>query len=149
MRIFPLLAVPLLAGTAAPAQGPAMHVSGWARATVPGQTGSAAYLLIHNGERTADRLVAVTTPAAAKASVHLTTTAGGVVRMRAAGAVPVGAGQMVEMKPGGLHVMLTGLKSPLRVGQQLPLTLRFARGGTVRLAVPIRLQASDAGHHQH
>lgn len=146
MRLFPLLAVPLLASTAAPAQGPAMHVSGWARATVPGQTAAAAYLSIHNGERTGDRLVGVASAAAAKASVHLTTTAGGVVRMRPAGAVPVGAGQMVEMKPGGLHVMLTGLKAPLRVGQQLPLTLRFARGGTVRTSVPIRLQASNAGH---
>jgi copper(I)-binding protein len=146
MRFLPLFALPLLAATAAPAQGPAVHVSGWARATVPGQTASAAYLTIHNAERTGNRLVAVITPAAAKASIHITTTADGVVRMRPAGAVPVGPSQLVEMKPGGLHVMLTGLKTPLRVGQQLPLTLRFARGGIVRTSVPIRLQASDAGH---
>ncbi len=123
-----------------------MHVTGWARATVPGQTGSAAYLSIHNGQRTADRLLAVATPAAAKATIHTTSTAGGVVRMRAAGPLPVGAGQMVEMKPGGMHVMLTGLKAPLRVGQQLPLTLRFQRGGLVRTSVPISLEGGGGGH---
>ncbi len=145
MRFLPLLAVPLLASAAA-AQAPALHVSGWARATVPGQTSSAAYLSIHNAERTPARLIAVSTPAAAKAGIHSTNTAGGVVRMRPAGPVAIGAGQMVAMKSGGLHVMLTGLKAPLRVGGQLPLTLRFQGGGVVRTSVPIRLEAGDGGH---
>lgn len=147
MRIpFFLSAAALLAAPLSAAPKQALHVDGWARATVPAQTSSAAYLSIHNAELTGDRLLSVSTAAAAKASVHQTSTAGGMVRMRSAGAVPIAAGAMVEMKPGGLHVMLTGLKAPLQAGKRLPLTLRFARAGTLKISVPIRAQGSNAGH---
>lgn len=145
MRYIPLLALPLLAGGAA-AQGPVVDVDGWARPTVPAQTGSAAYLTIRNLRPSADRLLSVSTSAAARASVHSTSTVGGVVRMRSAGPVQVGANQTLQMRPGGLHIMLIGLKQPLRAGQRLPLTLRFQRAGLVRTSVPIRMEASSGGH---
>jgi copper(I)-binding protein len=50
------------------------------------------------------------------------------------------------MKSGGLHIMLMGLKSPLKAGQQLPLTLKFQKAGVVRLSVPISMGAPDGGH---
>lgn len=145
MRLLTFTAAALLAAPAL-AQAPVLHVSGWARATVPAQTGSAAYLSIHNAGPGADRLLSVSTPAARSASLHSTSMAGGVMRMRPAGAQDIGQGQMLQMKSGGLHVMLTGLKAPLRAGQRLPLVLRFQRAGLVRASVPIQLQASDAGH---
>lgn len=147
MRFLSLLTAAALTGApaeAAPSR--ALHVFGWARATVPAQTGSAVYLHIHNAELTADRLLSVSTPAAARASIHQTSTGGGVVRMRPAGPVPVPAGAAVEMKPGGLHVMLSGLKGPLQPGRLLPLTLRFERAGVIQAKIPIRAQGSDAGH---
>lgn len=137
--------------TPASAQAPALHVAGWARPTVAAQKSAAAYLSIHNAGRTADRLLSVSTPAATGAAVHATSTRGGIVRMRAAGALPIGAGGRIDMKPGGLHLMLTGLKAPLRAGRTLPLTLRFERAGVVRTAVPVQMSApaESHGHNGH
>ena len=146
MRLFPIIAATVLAAPAF-AQAPVVHVSGWARATVPAQKGSAAYLTIHNAGPGADRLLSISTPAAASASLHSTSMAGGIMRMRSAGPQTIAANQMLEMKPGGLHVMLTGLKAPLKAGQRLPLTLKFERAGLVRASVPIQVQGKDDGHH--
>lgn len=149
---FPLLiaaaAAALLTFPAA-AKAPTLHVSGWARATIAGQSGSAAYLNIHNAGPGADRLIAVATPAAASASLHTTSMAGGVARMRAAGPQAIAQGKLLDMKSGGLHVMLTGLKAPLRAGSRLPLTLRFERAGFMRTSVPIQMSAPNAGHSHH
>ena len=145
MRTLSVLALAALS-TAAVAKVPVLHVSGWARATVPAQTGSVAYLTIRNSGSAADRLLAVSTSAAANASLHNTDMSGGVMRMRPAGPVNVAAGRMVQMKSGGLHIMLTGLKAPLKSGQQLPLTLTFQRAGTLRVSVPISMRAPDGGH---
>lgn len=135
----PILALAGLALAAPAAAQPAtLHIEGWARATVPAQKASAAYLLIHNRGTRPDRLLSASTPAAAQTSLHSTSTRGGVARMRAVGPIPIPAGQRVEMKPGGLHVMLIGLRAPLRAGQKLPLTLRFERAGVVRTTVSVR-----------
>ncbi len=147
MRSFPLLAAVLMAAApAAAVPARAVHVSGWARATVPAQSGSAAYLLIHNAELTGDRLLSVSTPAAAGARLHQSATTGGVVRMRPVSSVPIGPDATVEMKPGGLHVMLSGLRGALQPGRLVPLTLRFERAGAVQVKIPIRAQARNAGH---
>ena len=147
----------LLAATAALltapaiAQAPTLHVSGWARPSVAAQKSAAAYVSVHNAGPGADRLLSVSTPAAAGASIHATSTAGGRARMRSAGALAIAANGRIDMKPGGLHIMLTGLKAPLRAGQKLPLTLRFERAGPVRTAVPIQMSApaEKHGHHGH
>jgi copper(I)-binding protein len=114
---------------------------------VPAQTGSAAYLTIHNAGPGADRLLSISTPAAAGASLHSTSMTGGIMRMRSAGPQTIAANQKLQMKPGGIHVMLTGLKAPLKAGQRLPLTLKFERAGLVRTSVPIQVQGKDDGHH--
>jgi copper(I)-binding protein len=123
-----LLAVPALA------KAPAVHVEGWARA---GASSAAAYVTVHNGQRVADRLLGAASPAARSVTIHNSTMAGGVMRMRAAGALPVAANGRIAMKPGGLHVMLMGLKAPLRPGTRLPLTLRFERAGNVQVSLPV------------
>ena len=144
-----LLTVSALLTMPAVAAAPALHVSGWARPTVPGQTAGAAYLTIHNAGPAADRLIGVASSVAASASVHQTSNVGGVSRMRAADRLAVAPGKALVMAPGGLHVMLMGLKSPLRPGTRLPLTLRFERAGLVRTTVPIQMSAPDAGHVHH
>jgi periplasmic copper chaperone A len=107
----------------------------WARAT-PGmaQTG-AVYLTIRSP--TADRLVAASTPVAKAAQFHESEMAGMVMKMRPLAAVAIPAGRPVAFKPGGMHIMLVGLKAPLRAGASFPLTLSFAKAGqeTVTVAV--------------
>jgi hypothetical protein len=107
----------------------------WARASV-GRTG-AAFVTVFNGSSVPDRLVGVQSPVAADAMVHRSFEEGGTMKMEHMAAVDVGAGQRVEMKPGGLHIMLVGLKQPLRKGDQFPLSLRFEHGGVKDLSVKV------------
>ena len=133
MKTLSLIAALALAAPAV-AKAPALHVSGWARA---GVGSSAAYVSVHNGGATADRLLGASSPAAANVSIHDSQNQGGVMRMRAAGPVRVAPGASIAMKPGGLHVMLMGLKAPLRPGTRLPIVLRFEKAGAVRASLPV------------
>jgi len=128
-----LLIGAILVAAPAVARAPALHVGGWARA---GVSSSAAYISVHNGGG-ADRLLGASSPVAASVSIHDSQNDGGVMRMRAAGAMPVAAGGSIAMKPGGLHIMLMGLKAPLRPGTKLPITLRFEKAGLVRASLPV------------
>jgi len=145
-----ILAVLLILGAGCPAgaAAPAVQVTGWARPTVAGQSTGAAYLTIRNAGPN-DRLIALGSPLSASASVHRTLLVGGVARMRAVGPLSIGTRRALAMAPNGLHVMLMGLKAPLRPGARLPLTLRFERAGLVRTTLPIQMSAPDAGHAQH
>ena len=80
-----------------------------------GQTG-VAYLTIVNKGATDDRLVSASTPVAQKAEPHKTINENGVMKMRPVDAIEVKAGGEAVLKPGGLHLMLTGLNGPLKAG---------------------------------
>ncbi|NJC06727.1 hypothetical protein GGQ97_002520 [Sphingomonas kaistensis] len=150
MKSLSLLAAAVAVAAPASAQAPALHVSGWARA---GVSSSAAYVSVHNGGA-ADRLLGASSPAAGQVSIHDSQNSGGVMRMRAAGAVPVAAGGSIAMKPSGLHIMLSGLKTPLKPGARLPIVLRFEKAGLVRASLPIlppgaQGPAAAGAHHGH
>lgn len=109
----------------------------WARATPGRAPNGAAYFTLANTGSDTDRLVSVTTPAAARAELHTHIHAGTVMEMRPVEAIEVKPGERVTLQPGGLHVMLTGLKAPLKEGERMLLTLRFARGGEITVDVPV------------
>jgi copper(I)-binding protein len=123
---------------------PAVSVDGvWARATVPGQSGSAAYFTIRNagGE---DKLLTVSSPGA-DASLHSTSMDNGVMRMRPIEALDIPANGTVELKPGGTHVMLMGLKQPLQAGSALELDLKFEKSGERKVMAEVRPATTGAG----
>jgi periplasmic copper chaperone A len=62
---------------------------------------------------------------------------GMVMQMRPIAGVTIPEGQKVALKPGGMHVMLIGLKAPLRQGQTFPLTLTFAKAGPETVTVVV------------
>ena len=110
----------------------------WARETVAGQTFAAAYMTIRNGGSGDDRLVGVAVPAPAKAMLHASESSGGVSRMRAmTSGLAIPARTSVELKPGGSHVMITGLSAPLPEGATLNLRLKFEKSGVRRVVVPV------------
>lgn len=116
-----------------------IHVAdAWSRATPPGLDAGAAYFVIHNNGGANDRLIGVSSPVAARAELHRTTTEGGLAQMRHATAVDVNSGERVLFAPGGRHVMLTGLKQPLREGDTFPLVLKFEKAGSVQIPVEVR-----------
>jgi copper(I)-binding protein len=114
----------------------------WARATLPGQTSSAAYFTIRNAGGP-DKLLSVSS-SAANASLHSTATDKGVMRMRPVAQIDVPANSAVELKPGGTHVMMTGLKAPLTPGATIPLDLKFEKSGDRHVMAAVR-PANGAG----
>ena len=119
----------------------------WARETVAGQSGTAAYLTLRNVGRGDDRLIDVAASPPLTASIHSTTTSNGVSSMRPLpSGLAIPAGSTVELKPGGTHVMLMGLQAPLRSGETLKLTLRFEESGERPVEVRVA-SAAGGGHH--
>jgi copper(I)-binding protein len=116
----------------------------WARASA-GKTG-VAYLTIVNRGTTDDRLVSASTPVAEKAEPHSTTSDNGVMKMRPVDGIDVKAGGKAELKPGGLHLMLMGLKAPLKAGQSFPLTLTFEKAGAIDATVAVEKAGAMSGH---
>ncbi|KMN37486.1 MULTISPECIES: copper chaperone PCu(A)C [Chromobacterium] len=122
----------------------------WSRAMPESSPTGGVYLLLSNRGKTADKLLSASTPRAAKAELHTHINDNGVMRMReVAGGVEVAAGQQVKFAPGSYHVMLMGLKQPLRAGDHFPLTLRFEKAGSVTVDVAVEDGVAPAAEHAH
>lgn len=83
-------------------------------------------------------VTAVRSPAFKDVSLHETTLVDGVSRMRAIERLSVAAGKDVELKPGGLHLMLMDGTGPLREGQRVPLSLVLSDGTEVQGELVVR-----------
>lgn len=116
---------------------------GWVRSSVAGQQGTGAFMKLTAKEPM--QLVGASTPVAGTADVHEMKMDGEVMRMRAVPALDLPAGQTVELKPGGYHLMLQDLRQPLQQGTAVPVTLLFrnAKGeeSTLELKLPVATQA--------
>lgn len=112
----------------------------WARGTTPVQKASGLFLELRSAD--AARLVGGSSPWAGRVEIHEMKMDGDTMRMRQIPALELPAGQTVQLKPGGYHLMLMDLKQPLKAGDSLPLTLKVERAGkpveTLELKVPIR-----------
>ena len=126
---------------------------GWAREAAPGQTAAAVYLTVANRGDGKDRLVEVRSAVSKAATLHSSSSEGGIARMRPIDdGVAVPPRSRVLLKPGGTHIMLSGLKRGLDPGQRIGLDLQFARSGQRSIAirvVPATAADDPAGHGQH
>lgn len=145
-----LLTIALLASAASAwAQG-AAHVEikdAWVRATVAQQKATGAFMQLT--AKTDSRLLDVQSPVAGVAQIHEMTIVNGVMKMRQIPALALPAGQAVDLKPGGYHLMLMDLKAQVRAGDVVPLTLVFENSDGQResrlIQVPVRPLASAMG----
>jgi periplasmic copper chaperone A len=113
--------------------------AGFARAMLPGQPSGGGFVTILNRGAIPDRLVATSSPAAGKVEIHSMEIKDGVMVMRpVAGGLEIPAGATVEMKPGGLHLMLMQVENPFAAGTTVPLTLEFETAGKIEIALPVR-----------
>ena len=128
----------------------------WARATVQGQKASGAFMTLT--AKDGAKLVGITSPVAGVAEVHAMKMDGDVMTMRAVeGGIDLPAGKAVELKPGGFHVMLMDLKTPLQKDTTIPLTLllKDAKGVQSKLDIKVPVSqtppagASTGGHADH
>lgn len=115
-----------------------MVTQAYARASAtPTASSGAAYVSLMNHAAEADRLVSATTPAAKTAEIHKSEDVDGVMKMAPAGPLEIPGMGMLEMKPGGYHIMLMGLSKPLKKGEEIEITLTFEKAGAVTVKVPV------------
>lgn len=124
---------------------------GWARAMLAGQKAAGAYLTVTNKGTEADRLVGGASARAGKVEIHTMEVVDDVMTMRPVeGGLEIAAGGTVELKPGGLHVMLMDVAAPFAEGETVPVTLTFEKAGDVELSLPVRAVKGAGGHgHGH
>lgn len=108
----------------------------WARPT-RGDAPGAVYVAINNKGSADDRLVGAFTDHSAMAMVHQSELVDGVAKMRMAGEINIPAGSRIEMAPGGTHIMLEGLRAPLKTGDQFDLVLKFRSSGDRTVKVDV------------
>jgi hypothetical protein len=123
----------------------------WVRGSVPGQRTSAAYMTLTSPVETA--LVAASSPVAGGVELHETTNEGGVMKMRATPRATVPANRKLELRSGGLHLMLVSLNRELKPGERVPITLTFedrnGRRTSVDVSATVRTIAGEAPKHGH
>src|SRR5690606_17581820 len=127
------MALALLFALAGPAtaQGPIHVENARARATIGSGHTSAIYLTLRNAGASADRLIGIASEVAESTELHTTIHDQGIMKMRPLEGVDVPAGGTAEFAPGADHIMLIGLKAPLKAGGRFALTLRFEKAGEV------------------
>jgi hypothetical protein len=126
----------------------------WVRATVAQQKASGAFMTLTS---TSDvKLVSASSPVAETVEVHEMAIENDVMKMRAVSAIPLPAGKPVELKPGGYHVMLMGLKQPLQAGDTVPVTLviedKNQKRESIEVQAPVRSLRGMPGvmkEHKH
>ncbi len=125
----------------------------WVRATVAQQKATGAFLQLKS--KSDARLVEVRSQVAGISEMHEMAMDGSVMKMRAIARLELPAGQIVELKPGGLHLMLMDLKAPIKAGDKVPLTLVFEdKSGKKLPDVEVQAEArpmgaAAPGAHQH
>src|SRR5262245_33560813 len=146
----------LAAGTSAQEQAPSYKVgplvieAPWARATPGGAKVAAGYLKITNTGQQADRLIGGSLPVATAVEIHEMTMNGGVMKMRKLDkGLEIGPGQSVDLKPGGTHVMFTGLREGLKEKQTIKGTLAFEKAGSVEVEYRVAPIGAKSGSHVH
>jgi len=143
------LATLVAAFVALPAFAQSVQVKdAWVRVSVQGQMATGAFMKITSKDGA--RLVSASSPVAGVAEVHEMKMDGNVMKMRAVeGGLEIPAGKTVELKPGGLHVMLMDLKAALPKDSTVPLTLVFKDAKGVESKVELKLPVATAPAHSH
>ena len=134
-----LLAAAPLAARAADIEA----VKPWSRPAAAGGTAVGYLTLVNHGAP--DALVGAESPDAARVEMHASSMAGGVMKMTPETRTPIPAKGRVSFAPGGRHLMLIGLKRPLKVGDKVPATLKFASGASVKVDFAVQAQPPMGG----
>ena len=117
----------------------------WVRGTVQGQRTTGAFMKLVSLTDTS--LVGAASPVAGAVEIHEMRMDGGMMRMRAVERMPLAAGKAVELKPGGYHVMLMGLKRTMTAGEVVPITLTFEDRTGKRTQVELEAAVKPLAQH--
>ncbi|RME85914.1 MAG: copper chaperone PCu(A)C [Caldilineae bacterium] len=140
LLVFLFLLVAFVAACAASSPPDIRITEPWARSSPMAAGNGAVYMVIANEGGTADALVGVASDVSEAVEIHETVMENQVMRMRPVEGqrVEIPARGRVELKPGGLHIMLIGLQQPLEVGSRIQLTLQFEKSGPMTVEAEVR-----------
>lgn len=114
----------------------------WSRPAPAGGNG-AGYVAITNTGKAADRLLGATTPIAQRVDMHRSMEMNGMAMMHPVeGGIALAPGATAVFAPGGYHLMLVGLKQPLKAGDSFPVTLKFQKAGAVTTTFKVETGAA-------
>lgn len=113
----------------------------WVRATVPQQKATGAFMKLQSAQDA--KLISAKSAVAGVVEVHEMAMDAGVMKMRAVDGLALPMGKAVDLKPGGYHVMLMDLKSQLKDGDAVPLTLTFETKDGKRQTMDVKATARN------
>lgn len=148
-----LMAFPQIVTSAQPSRIVVEH--GRVNSTAPSQAVTAGYLTIRNSTGRVATVIGASSPAASSVEIHDVSVTNGVARMRKLETLAIPTGSEVRFAPGGYHMMINGLRSRLVAGQTFPVTLHFASGQSVNIAMRVTgpgasaASSTGAAHHGH
>lgn len=137
LRVFLLTMVVLLEITACAGEQTLQVRDAWAR-PMPAAGNGGVFFVIDNATGETERLLSASAPIAQTAELHQSMMHDGMMQMQMQAFVEIPARSKVTFKPGGLHVMLIGLKQDLKPGDTFPLTLIFEKSGELTIEVTVR-----------
>ena len=142
-----LIALVALSGgqaVASPAEGSAnlrdqLSVRGaWVAEALPGQSMTAAYMIITNEGDVDEELLSVESEVAENLELHKMEQQGEMMRMQRVDSIVIGPGDEVALEAGGLHIMLIGLTQKIKAGDKVELKLNFESGANLTVSAPVK-----------
>lgn len=112
----------------------------------PGVPNTAAYFSIQNQSDTSQILIGATADFATKAEIHNHILVNDMMSMQQQSEVVIQPGESVQFAPGGLHIMIFGLKTPLREGQSVEISLQTKGGESISITAKV---ARPSAHSHH
>jgi len=132
--------------------GTAGHIeveSPWVAAVPEHSRTTAAYMILHNHMPEGDVLLSVETDIAHSVELHNLLRVDGKMKMRQVSQIEIPAKGSATLKRGGLHLMLIGLKKPIKVGDTVTLTLNFKNAGKIKAEAEVARTKAKSKHHHH
>ena len=152
-----LLGLSLLSGNAAADSHKGHEMAGmqvhqaWVRAVPPSSKMSAAYMVLQNNSGDEDHLVSAESDVANAVELHNVRKKDDMMEMYQVKSIGIDAKGKRELKPGSYHVMLIGLKQPLKAGDEVEVTLNFMHAGAIKVKAPVQEggMMMNHGHMNH
>jgi periplasmic copper chaperone A len=119
----------------------------WAKTTVPGGSVSAAYMHIKSAKPL--KLIKAESTIAKTVEIHDMKMKDGVMEMKAVEAIDIPANKLIDLKPGGLHIMLIKVVKPINKGDAIPLTLTFESTDKKTFTVDVSAKGQEKDSHSH
>ncbi len=109
----------------------------WIRAVPPSSKNTALFMTIVNKSDKQDTLISVKTDIAKMVMIHKTVEENGIMKMKHVDSLPIPPHSEVKLKPGGLHIMIMGLKRPIKEGEKIKINLFFKNSGNIEILAPV------------